>query len=455
MTFGEYFQNIIERQDISIVKIAKQIGIKSKTEIYRLFENKHSYEKAKRLTDKIVGVIDISDDEKTRLYELMQMCDVKIGMRRAWSVLEKLYKDSHTVPDEITERLGVTMKRAKNAETQIFIGTNVDTNVISWFDKYLKANRHSNINIMHMVNFNRKEESIAKQFFTIMTLVKHDQYNGYESAKNELDGMIGLMKEKNGYSMFVINDNGFVDSPVSEELYNMVRTQCSVSKRVSNVKMLKDKFSDYEQMAHIFTIDGGDVVVTYEGTLCFGDVPFDVKYSLLKDCNFFGFPEDSEYMANLIEAYRKRHATEDKSDTEYRYIFAPELVSEFVNNGKTKDHPDVMREMTDDEIGKTVSALINNPKKHYRFFDRGYHKNPVDCIALFNRFIACWNAELGYGKGHYYVLLDHPKLFEVFKSFSQYFWNSCTLSDKQSREVMKRCLKDINANLYETDGDVR
>lgn len=442
MTFGEYFQEIIERQQISIVKIAKAIDIRSKTEIYRLFENRHSYEKTKRLTDKIVGVIDITEREKAKLYELMEMCRVKIGMRRAWAILEQLYKDVEVVNDSVIKRLSAVLKKSKNAQIEIFIGTNVDTNVILWLDEYLKSSRKSNIGIMHMVDFNRKEESIAKQFFAIVTLIKHAAYNGYEVKKSNLDGIVGLIKEKNGSSMFVITEDGYVDTPVSEEMYNMVRAQYAAVKKADNVKMLKDKFSDYEQMAHIFTISGGDVVITYEGMLCFGDVPFDVKYALLKDSGFFGFPEDSKYIVSLIEAYRTRHETEDKSDTKYRYIFAPELVDEFLKNGKTKDHPDAMRAMTESERRKTVNALISNTKKSYRFFDKGYRKNPVNCIALFRKFIVCWDAGLGYGKGHYHVMLDHPRLFDVYESFSEYFWNSCTTSDEESREIMQRCIDE-------------
>ena len=59
MTFGEYLHKLIKDKHINLSNLAANAGIKSKNEIYRLFDNKYSYEKTKKLTDQILSVIEI------------------------------------------------------------------------------------------------------------------------------------------------------------------------------------------------------------------------------------------------------------------------------------------------------------------------------------------------------------------------------------------------------------
>ena len=94
MTFGEYFRKLLKERNTNLSKLAVKASIKSKNEIYRIFDNKYSYNKTKKLTEQILSVIDIEEEEKNTLYKLMECCKIKNSTRKAWGILEGLYKGS-------------------------------------------------------------------------------------------------------------------------------------------------------------------------------------------------------------------------------------------------------------------------------------------------------------------------------------------------------------------------
>ena len=91
MNFGEYFRGIMSKYDITLTDLANASGVKSKNELYRLIENKYSYEKTNELTKKILSVVEVSDGEKNKLYNLMNECKIKYSERKANHILSKLY----------------------------------------------------------------------------------------------------------------------------------------------------------------------------------------------------------------------------------------------------------------------------------------------------------------------------------------------------------------------------
>ena len=91
MDFGNYFRELLNEKKVGVAELADKLKIKSKNEIYRLFQNKYSYEKTNELTKKILSVVEVSDGEKNKLYNLMNECKIKYSERKANHILSKLY----------------------------------------------------------------------------------------------------------------------------------------------------------------------------------------------------------------------------------------------------------------------------------------------------------------------------------------------------------------------------
>lgn len=445
MTFGEYFHKLLAERNTNLSKLAAQANIKSKTEIYRLFENKYSYEKIKRLTEQILSVVMLDDGEKDKLYSLMESCKVKNSVRNAWGILEGLYKGIEIKKDNNIEKIGRILERNKNSKIKIFVGSEADINIALFFDDLLSKNCGCDISIIHIVNFNKSEEVIARELFSLIKLMPHEEYKCFEVSKSELKGVIGLFDAPGEYQMFTLTKNNeYLQSPLSKELYEYIIKEYSRCEKGLELKDMRDHVTDYAYTITNFSPVDTNNAFSFEGVFCFGDIPFDTMYSMLKDANYFGLPPESSYITNIVSAAKERYEAGRKSDAKRIYILSEERMKNLFLTGKTIDHVDVFRPLTKEELEGMVDYYLNNDRFQYRFFKNGYSNRCIETVIAENFGIVMWDASLGYGKKHFQAIISHPKAMSVFKSFTEYFWDNCTVSDEESRIRLDELTKKID-----------
>lgn len=443
MTFGEYLHKLLKDKHINLSNLAATAGIKSKNEIYRLFDNKYSYEKTKKLTDQILSVIEIHREEKNKLYRLMENCKIKNSVRNAWSILEGLYKGIEIEKDENIEKIGRVLEANRKSKIKIFIGYETNINISLFFVDLLSKHNGYDISIVHAVNFNKAEDIIAQEIFSLIKLLPHDEYKCFEVNKSELKGVIGLIKSSEKYHMFTVTENDkYVESQVSEELYELMLKEYSRCEKGTELKDMRDHVTDYAYSITNFLPVDTNNVFSFEGVFCFGDIPFDTMYSMLKNANYFGLPPESSYITNIVDAAKERYETGRKSDSARVYILSGDRMKNLFLTGKTVDHVDVFRPLTKEEIRRMVDYYLNSNRFKYRFFNSEYSNKCIECAIADDFGIILWDASLGYGKKHFQTVISHPKAMSVFKSFTEYFWNNCTLSDEESKKKLKNLINE-------------
>ena len=89
---GEYIRDLLIKKEVNMSRLAEDIGIKSKTEIYRIFSNQCSPKKTAEIIGKIFSVVDIDADEKAELDRLIEKGLIKGNSKKAFKVLEKIFK---------------------------------------------------------------------------------------------------------------------------------------------------------------------------------------------------------------------------------------------------------------------------------------------------------------------------------------------------------------------------
>lgn len=444
MTFGEYLRGLLAERNTNLSRLASEAGIKSKNEIYRVFENKCSYEKTKKLTEQILSVIELGDKERSKLYELMEGCKISSSLQNAWGILEGLYNGIEKKRDDNIERIRKVLKGNKNSKITIFIGLEAGVGISLFFDDFLTKNKDCNISIVHSVNFNKTEEAIARELFIAIKLTPHDEYSLFEASRPELRGVVGLLAGAEQCEMFLLTENSeFVQSAISKELYDFLLEKYGRCKKGKELKDTRGHLTDYAYTITEFTpVDENDFF-SFEGAFCFGDIPFNIMYRLLKDANYFGLPPDSPYIKNIVNAAKKRYGAGVKSEAERVYVLSEERIRDFLSSGKTVDHVDAFRALTKEEMNIMIDDFLTRRKGFkYRFFKQGYSNKCIECAIAKNFGIILWDAALGYGKKHFQTVISHPKAMSVFKSFTEYFWEKNTVSDKESKEKLNKLIKE-------------
>lgn len=442
LTFGEYLRGLLTARNTNLSHLASEAGIKSKNEIYRVFENKCSYEKTKKLTEQILSVIKLGNEERHKLYELMEDCKISSSLKKSHSILEGLYRDTEKQRNNNIERIHKALKENKNSEITIFIGSEADIDISLFFDKFLTENRDYNISIIHSVNFNKSEEAIARELFNAIRLMPHNEYSLFEVSRSELKGVAGLISDAERCEMFLLTENSkFVQSSVSRELYEFLLERYSRCKKGKELKDTRDHLTDYAYTITKLTPIDKNNGFSFSGIFCFGDIPFEIMYRLLKDANYFGLPPDSPYITTIVSAAKKRYGS--KSEVERVYVLSEERIRNFLSSGKTVDHVDTFRALTKEEMNIMADDFLTHKKGFkYRFFKQGYSNKCIECGIAENFGIVLCDASRGYGKKHFQTVISHPKAMSVFKSFTEYFWEKNTVSDKESKEKLNKLIKE-------------
>lgn len=442
MTFGEYFHKLLTDRQTNLTKLAEGAGIKSKTTIYRMFEDKYSYEKVHELTEKMLPILKLTKDEEYKLYSLMEDCKIKSNVKKAWGILEKLYQHTEYITDKNMQKIHEKLKENQKSEINIFIGSEVDENIALFLNKFLLDNEGYNISVTHLLNFNRSEDIIASELFSAIKLMPREEYQCFEMSKTELKDLIILIHMSIGYHLVMLtSSNEYIESSVSKELYEHLLKKCNICKKGTALKDTRDHLTDYLYTIEKFSVMETNNAFSLNESISFSDIPFDIMCRLLKDANYFGMTPNTPFIKNLVCAAEERYKLKLKSDLTRLYILPLEQVEKFISTGKTMDHVEGLRALTKEEITTVINSFINGRHRFkYRFPKEEYSKNCIECVLIEDYGIVLIDAALGYGKKHFQTVISHPKAMNVFKSFIEHFWDKNTVSDEESRQKMNRLI---------------
>lgn len=442
LTFGEYLYKLLSDRKTNISRLAAEAGIKNKTEIYRLFENRYSYDKARALTERILSVSEIGGREREALYSLMEEVKIKPGMRKALEILRRLYAPEAELPPagRSAQRLLATLERFCGGRTGVYIGSNPDPDVSETLSKFMTENPSADISVTHAVNFNRREDMVAKELFAVLKLAPYDGYNACSARKSLMSGIVGLSEAADCRHVFRLTESGeYAESDVSGEYYEFARSHLGMLEGSAPLKDTKGNITDYSYNLSLFASVYTNASIRFEGCPCFGDLPFDIMYELLKDADYFGLPPDSEYIENIVGAAKLRSDEVAGSGAAQRYILSEDKLKRMLCERRPLDQMDVFRPLAAPELIRLLGCL-NAGNNRFRFFKPGYSNRCAENIYTENFGLVIWDAARAYGKSHFNTIIKHPKALSVYKSFAQYCWEHLTLSEEESAALLAECI---------------
>lgn len=444
MDFGAYLKSVLDEKNVNLSKLSAAIGVKSKNTFYRLFDNYYSYDKTKEITDKIIAVVSFTETEKTRIYELMKSCRIKKNALSACRLLEKLYQPPTPADTELFRSGNSIWCRPDCKEIHMFMGYTDSDRPIAAAQEIFKHPFTARKTLKHFVDFSKNELYIAGTLFALIRLSSHNNYECTEIDNIDFHDLIGLVKLKDSFGLFFVNNQGkYIESPISEELYSFMLEKYN-SLNGKDIRFEKGRVSDYASIITEFSVVENNDCFSFEGVFCFGDIPFDTMYRLLADANYLGLSPDNPYIENIIEAQRTRYNMHLNSRTKRAYVLSRERVEQFLKTGRTMDHFEYFRNLTKDEVISFLNHFIQSERFEYRFFKPEFGNHCIECGVVENDRIFIWDSENGYGKNHFHLSIENPRAIRLYSDFCDYFWDFCTLSAEESTEIMKDILENTD-----------
>ena len=434
---GEYIRDLLIKKEVNMSRLAEDIGIKSKTEIYRIFSNQCSPKKTAEIIGKIFSVVDIDADEKAELDRLIEKGLIKGNSKKAFKVLEKIFKGIKIKRDSGVNSLTAFLNENAGADIKIYIGTDADINVTSLIGEYALSAPDRSISISHFVNLNNSEITIANEIFSIMRLIQHNSYNCFSLTRQEFKDICVLAGNGTEHKIFLLKSSGnYAVSTVSSEFYDLLLKDFSRYEHGNQLKTIYNNVTSFTQLIDMFSFMDRTDSFTFDGSFCLEDIPFETLFSMLRDANFFGFPEDSPYIKDIVNSQKQRCELRGSSGAERTVFLSEDRVINFLTTGRSLDLLPEFRSMTKQELKQMMDQLIDNPNIKMRFFKPGYSIPKLNVAYVKDTCVIIWDPFAQYGKDYYQAFISNTKAIKLFKGFTDYFIANCVLSEDESRNKL-------------------
>ena len=442
-TVGEYFRNLLVEKNVNLTSLAKSAEIKSKNEIYRLYENKYSYEKTKSLLNKILPYIDVSDEELKKFNKLIEYCKTTPSVRQANEILMPLCQAPVAVSDMSFTPVVDFIKEHSEQNVTVFLNTLTNVQTYMFYKAVERADL-SRLKVRQIINFNTSDEIIAERLYMFIKLFSLGCYNAYESTVQSDNDIFIIIELDEGFLVGIYDGGKFVTSNVSVEyglhLVKKYNEQCR-----KKMKMQTLKFEDYIKLINFYKITDTNNVCSLYGMFCLGDISRNVWTELFKKSSCFGFPENHKYITQLKKALDMRENIKNEYKSTKRYLLNVSQMKKFAETGIMHDLSSLLPALDIKERNEMINMFLKNNSGYMgRAVKNGYKPTDLECVYIDGGgvFCSCYAKNDNVFNSH--ALINHPKAVRVFKNFVDYIWNEKTYTENETRVMLKKIIqKDI------------
>lgn len=441
MNFGDYFHSLLNKKNISVAELTDRLNIKSKNEIYRLFQNKYSYEKTSELTGKILSVLEITQDEKRKLYSLMNECKISYSERKANYILSRLYLKEKSEESSKFNSFIKFIKENSQKNITIYAGM-LQENHCVMLNKLLEE--YPAIKLMHTVGFNTTEEKIAMQLFAIITFFPNKNHRLFENLGQSDDTVLAVAEDDKNCEIAVYDNNTLYTSRISKDMAEYIHKK-KLAMCGKELKQNSVKIADYEQMLEYACVCDLNTTYAIHGMLCLSEIPFEIIYRLFEDANYFGFPLEHPYIQSMLGVEKKHDELRKTVNIPQYYYLSENYVKKFLSTGITSGYINEFRPLNFDERIETLKIFEYSGKGiQYkgRFFKGEYDIINTECCNIDNIGIYITDSQSTPKKTYLQAVITHPKARRVFQNFSKWFWDNCMYGDEESRDMLFKCVKE-------------
>ncbi len=453
MTIGQYIKLLFEQKDISLTVLAQKMGLKSRSTLYRLFKDYYSEEKTKELIKNIEEYVYFSDDERSKINDLMKSERISGFFRKTRKVLSLLYEDE--IPTGYVYRIKNKMLSLKeifdncsDGDIKIFVANIDDERIIGDLIRFIQGRK--NVTVYNFLRFANHRVQTAYEILGLISMWKYDNYVPVVRDTACLKG-IQIIDHSDGefrYKALMIDNDcsNYVDTPITEELYNYIWD--NTKQTVENSDTLKRPVHRVQEYVNVTkeTAECCKSSTFYsEGALCMGNLPFETLYEMFRDVNYFGYPYEHPYVQNLIAMYKEKEEIflNDKNRKRY-FMFDREHTEYMMRTGISFDHIDIFKPMSIENTKRCFEGLFTYAAEDTDILRIRFTKqNRIRMPFVFDKdgFLMLYSSSSD-NKGAFFTILKKTGVSNIMSDFVDYVWDTMTYSEEESLQIMKDMMNE-------------
>ncbi len=447
MTVGEYLQKLFDEKNLSVSDISKQIGLKSRSSIYRLLRSNGVTDNQINLINKIDGVVNFSSDEKKEIKNLIGISSRPL-YASSRNILSALYQKKNNMDvyhydgEKQTSLSDIFSKLTGKMHICILEILPQTANTI--LENIISSKKY--IQIDHFLELNRLRLTIANEILTLIKLSKYDNYTPYlckDQLSDDTDIIVfSDIQDSEPYMTLIKFYNNKISqyaiSKITSSMYRYVLS--NLEKRKQSSDMFKKSVStvkDYVHLADSLCNMYLEPFFHFEGTPRFSFISSDMFRELISDINFFGYPKDHDYIQKLCKAFDNFDEAIKPGKKADKYLLLDKnMVKNTMRSGYTFGHPKDFRPLSRKQIKAYFMRLIklasyDDSILHIRF---AKDFSITDSFAYSPNNILCLNNMSE-------CVVQNDNIFDIMNDFSHYIWDNLTFSDKESRIMLENMIK--------------
>lgn len=453
MTAGKYIKTLLEKKEVSITELSKEMGLKSRSTFYRLFDDYYSREKTCELVDEIVKHIELTEEEKRDLDTRFGSDRVSSFFKRTRQILSKCYDSSLeggyivNTPKGGSELIS-EMKKHCEGEVTVFMVNVDDERVIGDISALLEWN--GRVKVYNYIKLRSHRIRTAYELLALISLWRFPGYTPVISDFSEYKGLCMLTAYNGRYNYLSVNINKdrdcYVDTPVTKDMYDyMMANNGYFVKTGETLRTSVSKVSDYiDLVENSVELLYKDDMFFSEGAPCFGTLSFDILYDMFKDINYFGFPPDHVYVQRLVTLFKERESFETGPGAlERRVLFDAEHVKHMMKTGISFDHLDAFMPMSAAQcrlfFGRLLRCAREQGNYKIRFIKRDRIKAPYVCSGSGVLYLYGRGDDMSDGSS---MFLKRSCIRDIMKDFTGYVWDNFTYSDEESIKKLETMINE-------------
>lgn len=452
-TVGKYLKNILDSRNISYSELSKDLGLKSRSTLYRLFNDKCSVSLAREIIHSIEHIVGFTKEESQQINRLFGDENVNPFYKKTREILSLLCRESleNGYRTESYDGKEIELKKILDKyskyKTDVFVSDISDERIIGDLSEWLRYDHRSTLHYYVRLKHHRLLTA-----YEILAMVVLSRYaNFYPCLNNNIfyKGICIIACDGDQYYFVSIYiDDGetrFLETTITRTHYEyLINGYASSERKRGYLRKPVAKVMDYiEYVETILNNENGEIF-HFEGAPCFGNLSFDILYEMFGRINYFGFPSGHAYVRRLIDMMRMRHESSVENDELVKvFVFDHENLKYMMQTGISFDHVEEFEPMTPEQRKQYFEELYSNLSDSEKSSKCRFYKNKrISFPFVYKKsgYLSLY-CTTTYGE-NYSILLFNSSVIDIMDDFTNYLWENYTCSEESSIEKIRMMMDE-------------
>lgn len=449
VTVGHYIKNILDERHISFSELSNNLGLKSRSALYRFFNDNCSVKRTRQFIDEIKRYVNFTDDEIKNIENLIDDDSVNAFYKKTRSVLKSLCRDKlkngYVIKndDSISITLSGVLHKYSEYKTDVFISEIDDEKIIGDIYEWLSYDHSSKLHCYYRFKHHRLQT--AYELLSVIALSRFSNFYPCECDCMMYKGLCILAQNNEEYYLVSIyiddNETHFLETTITKPHYEyMINNHVRLEEKMGYLRKSVSKVSEFIEYCECLSNNEYGDIYHFEGAPCFGNLSFDILYEMFEKINFFGFPKDHVYVKRLISIVKDRYANMlNNSGLKKIFVFDYQNLKHMMQTGISFDHIDEFEPMTAEQTRRYFNSLYDTLCNNSDRIKCRFYKNERICFPYVYKksgVLSLYYSSSG-SADNYSILLLNSGVIDIMDDFTKYMWDEYTISETSSLRELK------------------